>query len=260
MSWITDCAVWDRALTPGELPNVGVLYGALLTRGPVGMWALRELSGTVAADTSPNGNDGAYTNTPTLATVPGADGYNYPEFVASGEGVQVPDHADYSIVTNSGLTIVMMTHWATVAGTSSSTIAAKSDYSITTNREWQIQAATGGSPSIIADVYGGGLARRSFSFAPGYADGWNMLIIRFPSTTGFPTIRINGVDITESTTGSGTGAGDLGDTLLLGMGPSGTGDVDGGFALSAIYAGVVSDGDCGVLEAAALAEGWGVNW
>lgn len=74
-----------------------------ITTGLVGHWKLNETSGTTASDSSGNGRNGTYTNSPTLnqsgqcSTAVSFDGVN--------DYVTIPDNADFSTHTSTGQTV-----------------------------------------------------------------------------------------------------------------------------------------------------------
>lgn len=242
---------WNNTITPPVY--TGLLYAALVALNPVLLWPLREASGTAIDDVSTNDNDGTYSNTPTFAALTGPDGNMYPTF-SSGDLGAASDNSDYSIATGSGLTVIMMIYLPASGGSSgATTIFGKYTDGSATDREWLVQIASDGS-QLIADTFdsGGSLARRSFNFAPGWDLGaWNMVIVRFPSSTsGYPTLRVNGSNLTVGTTGSGTTRGDAATDMSI-EGANAT-----GYALFTLVAGEMSDGDCSSLESVAQSEGW----
>ena len=59
---LSDVSIYDTALTQSQ---IDLLYNAQWDGSPVGWWKLNEGSGVTCADSSPNGNNGTFDNTPT---------------------------------------------------------------------------------------------------------------------------------------------------------------------------------------------------
>ena len=87
---------------------------------------------------------------------------------------------------------------------------------------------------------------------------WRLIICRFPdSVTALPDLRINGVNITGTTHNLSNALSDTADEFFIGGRQYGvSGRFDGSLAHAFTINGILSDSQCQVIEAAAIAEGW----
>lgn len=121
-----------------------------ITSNLVAWWKLDETSGTNAADSTGNGHDGTYTNTPTLG-VTGAFGTSKAVTFAnaSSQYVLFDDSSAYP-VGNTGLTV---SFWINVTSTISSQICV-GKWGTAGNREWNVYLDSISRPRFAASSDG----------------------------------------------------------------------------------------------------------
>lgn len=233
----------------------GTLPAAILGLSPASYWDLRETSGSNFNDQGSLGNAAAV-HGQALASQAGPtnDGYSYPVWGA-GDYCGAPDVDAYSVATASGMTIGCLLWVNSLDGSD----AVLCKYGTSGSREWRVEIAADGSLTARLDTDIGTTARQRASAAGLITTGaWHFIIVRYTNLTTAPTIRVDGSAITGTVTGSGTGGSNAGTPLAIG-GRSGTGStaqIDGSMAHVFVIPGTLSDADCGVLEAAAHADGW----
>ena len=107
------------------------------TNGLVGYWRLGEGGGTVAEDLSSTGNDGTYTNTPTLGATGSIKGDNDTSVTftaASQEYVTISDNSAYSPATTGDLSVEAWIKGGATAGH----IVTKGNWDDSGSFEWQL--------------------------------------------------------------------------------------------------------------------------
>lgn len=163
-------------------------------------WRLGEQAGTVAVDSSGNNLDGVYSGGATFNSITGfvSDSDNAIHFQA---GMMA---AAAIVPPTPPLTLEAWVSYTAGAQFNQPIFqfgSAQSDY---------IQVGFGGSGEITATYWkgGGGALQGGTSSAitpPGYGDGQvRHLVVVFPSTTAGPRIYLDGVDLTSTSSGSGT--------------------------------------------------------
>lgn len=257
MSWITDCALFEGIV---EIPGAAQLPGAILSFSPTSYFQLRETSGTNADDLGSLANDGTYganANLAVRAGPTGDGGYAYPDSTAGGglsEGVSIPDNNAYTPSAVGGLTVGCLVYFDAI--TTDHCIVAKFGSGVSA-REWRWEIVSDGRMFVETNTAAGGTARRRIT-ATGFATtgAWHLGIVRFDSSlTAFPTLRYDGANITGTTSGSGTAQGNTA-AVVTAMVRGSAAPMNGSVAHVFTISGMLSDANCGVIEAAAQADGW----
>ncbi len=234
------------------------LDAAIQALAPLSHWRMRETSGTALADAGSLNNQSTSVQTGDLNQLTAPDGQPAPSWTNAGNsGGSAADQAGYTPSTASGLTVVVAVRPAQ-AGTGGGSVCAKRA-DAGTIPEWDfIVNPTTGVVVALTRTAANGVARQIATNAAGVtANTWALIIARFSgSLTGFPDLRINGTTPAQTQSGSGTAAGDGAGKLQIARSQSATGRMVGGMAHLAIFAGQLSNGDCGTIEAAAHTEGW----
>lgn len=233
------------------------LHGIIEFYSPLSHWPMRETSGTTLDDIGSLNNDstGADSNTVGDATAP--DGQPCPLWAAAAlmQGGSAPDQAGYTPAAASGLTVVFGIN-ADTGSVGGNAVAKRADNG--TVAEWEIGWNNTGVLYALTRTSANGVARQITANASALADNtWALVIVRFDSSaTGYPNLRVNGVAIAQTQSGSGTARGDDAGRLQIGQLSSGSTRVVGKMAQLGIFAGQLSDGQCAIIEAVADAEGW----
>lgn len=262
-SYVTDVALWARALDPSELPTEGpgsggLLYDAIVAKAPLVYLPMRETSGTAIADLGSLGLGGTVIGTATLplAATAGPDGFSYPQGVLVGgaAGIQIPDNAALSLAAAGGLTVVMMVKLVNTTNTQR-TLIKKS-------QEWRIMAGAfvDGSQVYAQTLRTTDTVARTVYTGTGVlsTSSWKLLAVRYgPGNTDYPSVRVNGVNQSVTNFITQTAGGDTANPVWVFTENSGTTSQGEQYqAHLAIFAGQLSDSALSDIEAAADAEGW----
>lgn len=253
--WVTDFALWNALVTP--TPVGGALPVAILALNPLSYWKLRDNDlatlndfGSLSLDMTQGGNP------VTLDIAAGDDGFNYPRTTSSDtdDHMFAADSISYEPQNASGLTVMFFIK----PSDSSSGIRdciCKMDSGGAGS--WEIESQNSDGFIRARTRTSGAVAARSRFATALSTSGWSLVFIRFSgSATGFPAIRVDGVNQTGTTADSGTAQSNSTQTLkLFGHGGSSS-HAQCALAHVAIFAGQLSDGDCATIESAAAIDGW----
>ena len=221
-SWITDCALWDRVLTAGELPaeilpfNDTILgvFGADV----IVLTDYRKVAGvhpTTYADLSGNGHTGSRSGAVTDAA--GPDGGVYPDFNDGSADVDYGDHNDFTISTTEGKTFIFLVKPNTT--TASQALVSKVSGASTWEYVIYLDAYDVGSTNFklgavsYASGAGGAVIRReTLSNFVIDKDAWNLIVVAFPPITGTADdydiyVNSSSVQATSVATTSNNGTG-----------------------------------------------------
>jgi hypothetical protein len=229
------------------------LPSAILSFSPLSYFDLRESVGPFN-DQGSLANDATAAAGWSLADRAGTDGFSYPTSGVGDGGSTAPDNDGYTPSLNSGLTVGGLVYLDAIT-----TQAFMAKYEASGTREWQITIGQSVDGDLFAAITAsnGTAARQRLSNAAVFTTAtWYLIIVRFSSsTTTAPTYRVNGAAPASTASGSGTATGSQSSVLRLGA-RNGATPLLGTMAHSFVIPGELSDGDCGVIEAAAQADGW----
>lgn len=251
MSLFGRAAILGRQPGGGGGPS-GALPAAVLALSPLSYWTLRNNDADTLTDFGSLTHDLGNTNI-TLNDEAGDDGYNYPDpIVGGGNGdLHAVDDLAYEPQTASGLTVMFMYKRLSVAS-GIQPIIAKTPTGNTGSWLISIQNSSG-----LIRVATFPTRQSQHTTALSGVTTWSHLFVRFSgSATGFHGVRLNGTNLTMSNSGSGTATSNSAAAVSLFSRESAAEIGQGSLAHVAIFAGNLSDGDCGTLESAATTDGW----
>lgn len=191
----------------------------------------------------------------TLNSRAGSDGFSYPVQGSSGRFDAVDDIA-YEPLNASGLTIGFMFD----------PVSSQAGLGIYICK---FQNSGAGTFRISIETSSGIIRVQTTTSAPGDArrrqatvaslasgGGWSFVIVRLGGAgSDFPGIRVEGVNQTGTTTGSGSTNSNSAAPYRL-WGHDGASTSPGSMAHEFVAAGQLSDGQCSTLESAAASDGW----
>ena len=259
-NWITRAHYgWDRVITPTEvLELTNTLYTAILAIAPDRYYPLRGVSPGALNEEMGNTDLTYYGTALQLNNTAGADGYDYPnQRTTNDSGLSFLAAAFMSPQDGAnGLTVGFMMK-APPTGVFQQTMVGMMG-------TWQItQGAYSNHRGIMAQTFstaGGANARQRYSDASLTSETtWSLVIVRFGGlNTDFPSIRINGVNITGSLINTANGRNATATGRILDRETGSTAGQPNGAKIAHVFLkdGQISDADCARIEAAAQAEGW----
>lgn len=228
------------------------LTDAFLQLSPLSYWTLRGNDAGTLHDYGTLAND--LTNTGvTLNTTPGDDGYSYPNPGATHAYLTAADNAAYTIATSGGLTFVFFLY-ITSLSTGSRILSKLNNLS---TDEYAIQC-TVATQTLTAASIGASGASRQITQAPCLRYGWNLVTVRYTSTSPHvPDIRNNMLNLGGTLSGVLASNGDSIHPIRLFSYGSTTNHMEqAALAHVAVYAGYKTDLQILGIEAAAVGEGW----
>jgi hypothetical protein len=191
-----------------------------------------------------------------MYAVAGTDGRSYAQHVTATNGSTLADKVQYTPNGNGGLTIGFLARLDSLA--TAQTFIAK--YVVNAfNREWTIDVATDGTLSASTyDLASGAVARARASAAGLLTTGvWYSIQVRFGNgAADFPKIRVNGTDVTGTTSGTTNANADTASVVIVGARVSTTNAYRGAMGHLFFIGTDVADSVLDTLDTAAQADGW----